>query len=90
MAIFKCKMCGGTIEFNQGDTVGVCDSCGTKQTLPNVNDDAISSLYNRANTLRIKSEFDRAEELYNKIIASDETQAEAYWGIILQIGRAHV
>ena len=83
MAVFKCKMCGGTIEFNQGDTVGVCDSCGTKQTLPNVNDDAISSLYNRANTLRIKSEFDRAEELYNKIIASDETQAEAYWGIIL-------
>ena len=83
MAVFKCKMCGGTIEFNQGDTVGVCDSCGTKQTLPNVNDDAISSLYNRANTLRMKSEFDRAEELYNKIIASDETQAEAYWGIIL-------
>ena len=83
MAVFKCKMCGGTIEFNQGDTVGVCDSCGTKQTLPNVNDDAISSLYNRANTLRMKSEFDRAEELYNKIIAYDETQAEAYWGIIL-------
>ncbi len=83
MSIFKCKMCGGTIEFNQGDTVGVCDSCGTKQTLPNVNDDAIGSLYNRANTLRMKSEFDRAEELYNKIIASDETQAEAYWGIIL-------
>ena len=83
MAVFKCKMCGGTIEFNQGDTVGVCDSCGTKQTLPNVNDDAIGSLYNRANTLRMKSEFDRAEELYNKIIASDETQAEAYWGIIL-------
>ncbi len=83
MAVFKCKMCGGTIEFNQGDTVGVCDSCGTKQTLPNVNDDAISSLYNRANTLRMKSKFDRAEELYNKIIASDETQAEAYWGIIL-------
>ncbi len=23
MAIFKCKMCGGTIEFNQGDTVGI-------------------------------------------------------------------
>ena len=83
MSIFKCKMCGGTIEFNQGDTVGVCDSCGTKQTLPNVNDDAINSLYNRANTLRMKSEFDRAEELYNKIIATDEKQAEAYWGIIL-------
>lgn len=83
MAVFKCKMCGGTIEFTQGDTIGICDSCGTKQTLPNVKDDAINSLYNRANTLRLKSEFDRAEELYNKIIAYDETQAEAYWGIIL-------
>lgn len=83
MAVFKCKMCGGTIEFSQGDTIGICDSCGTKQTLPNVKDDAINSLYNRANTLRLKSEFDRAEELYNKIIAYDETQAEAYWGIIL-------
>ena len=34
MSIFKCKMCGGTIEFEQGATVGVCDSCVTKQTLP--------------------------------------------------------
>lgn len=32
--IFKCKMCGGTIEFQKGDTIGICDSCGTKQTLP--------------------------------------------------------
>lgn len=83
MAVFKCKMCGGNIEFNPGDSIGVCDSCGTKQTLPKASDDAISSLYNRANTLRIKSEFDRAEEMYNKIITADETQAEAYWGIIL-------
>ncbi len=83
MAIFKCKMCGGTIEFNEGDTIGVCDSCGTKQTLPKASDEAVSSLFNRANTLRLKSEFDRAEELYNKIISADETQAEAYWGIIL-------
>ena len=39
MSIFKCKMCGGTIEFEQGATVGVCDSCGTKQTLPRLDDD---------------------------------------------------
>ena len=30
MSVFKCKMCGAAIEFNPGDTVGVCDSCGTK------------------------------------------------------------
>ena len=34
MSIFKCKMCGGTIKFEPGAAVGVCDSCGTKQTLP--------------------------------------------------------
>ena len=28
------EICGGTIEFEQGATVGICDSCGTKQTLP--------------------------------------------------------
>ena len=44
MAIFKCKMCGGTIEFNQGDTVGICDSCGTKQTLPRLDDEKKSKL----------------------------------------------
>ena len=48
MAIFKCKMCGGTIEFNPGDTVGICDSCGTKQTLPRLDDDKKANLYDRA------------------------------------------
>ena len=31
MTVFKCKMCGGTIDFQPGDTVGVCEYCGTKQ-----------------------------------------------------------
>ena len=83
MSIFKCKMCGGTIEFNPGDTVGVCDSCGTKQTLPTTNDEIITNLHNRANTLRLKCEFDKAEEIYNKILEKNPDEAEAHWGIIL-------
>lgn len=83
MSIFKCKMCGGTIEFNPGDTVGVCDSCGTKQTLPTTNDEIITKLHNRANTLRLKCEFDKAEEIYNKILEKNPDDAEAHWGIIL-------
>ena len=83
MSIFKCKMCGGTIEFNPGDTVGVCDSCGTKQTLPTTNDEIITNLHNRANTLRLKCEFDKAEEIYNKILEKNPDDAEAHWGIIL-------
>ena len=83
MSIFKCKMCGGTIEFNPGDTVGMCDSCGTKQTLPTTNDEIITNLHNRANTLRLKCEFDKAEEIYNKILEKNPDDAEAHWGIIL-------
>lgn len=33
MAVLKCKMCGGSIRFAEGETIGVCDSCGTRQTL---------------------------------------------------------
>ena len=76
-------MCGGTIEFKPGDTVGVCDSCGTKQTLPTTNDEIITNLHNRANTLRLKCEFDKAEEIYNKILEKNPDDAEAHWGIIL-------
>ena len=43
----------------------------------------MQNLFNRANILRMKSEFDKAEEIYEKIIQRDSTQAEAYWGLIL-------
>ncbi len=83
MGLFKCKMCGGTIEFEQGATVGVCDSCGTRQTLPKTRDDVIANLFNRANNLRLKCEFDKAEQVYEKIVQQDDSEAEAHWGIVL-------
>ena len=83
MAAFKCKMCGGTIEFEPGASIGVCDSCGTKQTLPKTTDDLIANMYNRANNLRLKCEFDKAAALYEKIVELDDSQAEAHWGIVL-------
>jgi len=83
MAIFKCKMCGGDLEIEEGSTVAECEYCGTKQTVPRAMDENIQNLFNRANTLRIKSEFDKAEKLYEKIIQADTTQSEAYWGLIL-------
>ena len=83
MAVFKCKMCGGTIEFTEGATVGVCDSCGTKQTLPRAGDDITANLFNRANNLRLKCEFDKAAAIYEKIVEGDDSNAEAHWGIVL-------
>ena len=83
MAIFKCKMCGGDLDVAEGVTIAECDYCGTKQTVPKVMDENLQNLFNRANTLRMKSEFDKAEKLYEKIIQADSTQSEAYWGLIL-------
>ena len=83
MAIFKCKMCGGTIEFNKGDTVGICDSCGTKQTLPRLDDDKMAVLYDRADHFRRNNEFDKAMNIYEQILNEDNTDSEAYWSLVL-------
>lgn len=83
MSIFKCKMCGGTIEFEQGASVGVCDSCGTKQTLPRLDDDKKANLYDRANHFRRNNDFDKAMGIYEQILNEDNTDAEAYWSLVL-------
>ena len=83
MAVFKCKMCGGTIEFEQGASVGVCDSCGTKQTLPRLDDDKKAALYDRANHFRRNNEFDKAESIYEQILNEDNSDAESYWSLEL-------
>lgn len=83
MSFFKCKMCGGTLEFNPGDTVAVCDSCGTKQTLPRLDDDKKANLYDRANHFRRNNEYDKAMSIYEQILAEDSTDAEAYWSLVL-------
>ena len=83
MAVFKCKMCGGDLEVTEGMKVIECDFCGTTQTVPTAKDENIQSLFNRANTLRMKSEFDKAEAIYEKIVQAKEDECEAYWGIIL-------
>lgn len=83
MAVFKCKMCGGTIEFEPGATDGVCDCCGTKQTLPRLDDDKKAKLYDRADHFRRNNDFDKAMSIYEQILNEDSTDAEAYWSIVL-------
>ena len=83
MSIFRCKMCGGTIEFEPGASVGVCDSCGTKQTLPRLDDDRRANLYDRANHFRRNNEFDKAAGIYEQILTEDTPDAEAYWSLVL-------
>ena len=83
MSIFKCKMCGGNVEFEEGASVGVCDSCGTKQTLPRLDDDKKANLYDRANHFRRNNDYDKAAGIYEQILNEDNTDAEAYWSLVL-------
>ena len=82
MAVLKCKMCGGALTV-EGGSVAICEYCGTRQTVSKTTDDVVQNLFNRANDLRIKCEFDRAEQTYERILEHNNADAEAYWGLVL-------
>lgn len=83
MALFKCKMCGGALEFSSTETVGICEYCGTKQTLPRLDDEKKTNLYDRANHFRRNNEFDKAANIYEQILMEDREDSEAYWSLVL-------
>ena len=83
MAVFKCKMCGGDLVFEQGSTVCECEYCGSRQTLPNDDSEKKTNLFNRANRLRRNNEFDKASSVYESIVAEFPEEAEGYWGLCL-------
>lgn len=55
---YQCKMCGGTLEITNNDSVGVCEYCGTKQTLPRLNNEKKANLYERAAHFRQAKDYD--------------------------------
>lgn len=83
MAILKCKMCGGNLEITDGMTVCECEYCGSRQTVPSVDNEKKITLFTRANRLRAAGEFDKAFGVYESIIAEFPEEAEAYWGLLL-------
>lgn len=83
MAVFKCKICGGALEINTGDTISTCEYCGTKQTLPKLDDEKKANLFDRANHFRRNNDFDKAMGIYEQILNEDTEDAESYWSIVL-------
>lgn len=83
MAIFKCKMCGGTLDIKEGASVAECEYCGIKQTIPRLDDDRRINLYDRANHFRRNNDYDKAMSIYEQILNDDKTDSEAYWSLVL-------
>ena len=83
MSVFRCKMCGGTLEIQPNATIAECEYCGTQQTLPRLDDERKVNLYDRASHFRRNNDFDKAMAIYENILNEDSTDAEAYWSIVL-------
>ena len=76
-------MCGGQLDIEPDSSVCECEYCGSKQTIPNTDDEKRLKLYERANRLRFDSEFDKAAGVYESIVGEYQEEAEAYWGLVL-------
>ena len=83
MPILRCKMCGGTMEIDAKQSVAVCQYCGTRQTLPQLDSERIAGLYERAELLRRGNDFDKAAAVYEQIVSLAPNDAEAYWSLVL-------
>lgn len=83
MVVLKCKMCGGDLSIEDDMSICECEFCGTKQTVPKVDDEKKIKLFERANRLRFNCEFDKAAAVYESIISDYSEEAEGYWGLLL-------
>lgn len=83
MAVFRCKSCGAPLKVKQGETIVTCLYCDLQQTIPTLDDEFKTQMFNQANELRRQFDFDGAKSFLQAIIARYPQEAEAYWEICL-------
>lgn len=84
MPVIKCKACGGDLQIvDSTNRLGRCQYCGREQTLPSEENEKKVNLFNRANHYRQGNDFDRAKEVYEKVLEIDPGEPEAFWGMTL-------
>jgi len=81
--VFKCKICGGSLDVKQGEKITICEYCGVRQSIPSFIEPKTEEIYNRANNYLMHNEFDKAENLYNQILFDDNSNADAYWNVLM-------
>lgn len=81
--VFKCKICGGSLNVKQGERIAECEYCGVMQTIPSFIEPKTQEIYDRAGAYLINNEFDKAENLYNQILFDNKQDADAYWNVLM-------
>ncbi len=96
MSIFKCKMCGGSLEVDDDQKVCVCEYCGTRQTVPKTDDNYHKSadsengdkpstevLLNRVTIFLADKDWKNADKYCEKALDINPECAEAYLGKLM-------
>ena len=93
MVIFKCEMCGGTLEVDENKKIVVCEYCGTKQTLPDFDNEKktneldtsiqLEKLFERVSLFLEAGEWEKADEYCEKILDLEPKCAKAYVGKLM-------
>ena len=87
--ILRCKMCGGNLLPLENATTCQCDSCGTVQTIPRLEQSAaasrpaqanVQSLLGRAFMALEDGEWDKADDFCEQVLNQDYQNARAYLG----------
>ena len=71
------------MDLPEGKTSGECPYCGCLTTYPKVADPHREQLYNRAEHFRRLNDFDKAVDAYEALVREDDSDPEAYWGLVL-------
>ena len=82
MEELSCAVCGAPISPDEGQELIKCEHCGSLNSVPK-SIKKRRDMYERANKLRMRMEFDAAEKAYEEILHLEEKEPEAYWGIAL-------
>ena len=96
MSIFKCKMCGGSLEVDDDQKVCVCEYCGTRQTVPKYEDNyhksadsengdkpSTETLLNRVTIFLADKNWKNADKYCEKALDINPECAEAYLGKLM-------
>lgn len=82
MAAFICRFCGAALELSDS-RVCECTSCGRLQSVPLLDSVEKAELFKRAEQLRAEFRYDKAIELFEKMIRLSPTDADLYWALAL-------
>ena len=82
MTLFKCKMCGGNLEVNEGVTVVECQYCGTRHTASDINkqngEKNIAPMMERAFILLEDAKWDSANKYAEQVLDISPENEYAY------------